>query len=309
MPSISICGQDGSYADELAAILSRQLGLPVWNAEALLRHAFPNELSEGQRRMFLRSPKFYRTEGPDGQTYLDHLRAYLMALPADRGRILLNCGGAQLLRADELSLNLYLSAPLDCRIERLAAEQALRRDEAEARIRRSDRRYQRFMNALFGPGQGDDSCYDLCISTARLSLNIVWGIARSCYDDSLIRLQLKPPNEAAPVEYKMQTAPVMKNPSELDFARLLDRYGIDWRYEPRRFPIEWDSEGRVSLAFSPDFYLPRFDLYLELTTMEQSYITRKNKKAKKVEELYPGVHVRIVNRNDFIQLMERFREP
>ena len=83
-------------------------------------------------------------------------------------------------------------------------------------------------------------------------------------------------------------------------------YGIDWRYEPKTFPVEWDSEGRVTLAFSPDFYLPRFNLYLELTTMNQRYVTMKNKKARKVQELYPGTNVRIVYRKDFLSMLERF---
>jgi hypoxanthine phosphoribosyltransferase len=31
--------------------------------------------------------------------------------------------------------------------------------------------------------------------------------------------------------------------SERQFARLLDFYQIDWRYEPTSFPIAWDREG------------------------------------------------------------------
>ena len=84
-------------------------------------------------------------------------------------------------------------------------------------------------------------------------------------------------------------------------------YHIEWKYEPKTFPVEWDSEGNVTLAFSPDFYLPRFDTYLELTTMNQKYVTKKNRKLKKVKELYPGTNIKIVYKKDFLELAERLR--
>ena len=70
------------------------------------------------------------------------------------------------------------------------------------------------------------------------------------------------------------------HPSEQVFANLLDFYGIAWAYEPRSFPLQWDKDGRVSEAFTPDFYLPEFDLYVELTTMKQALVTRKNRKIR-----------------------------
>ena len=101
--------------------------------------------------------------------------------------------------------------------------------------------------------------------------------------------------------------PVFKNETEAEFAKILDMYGIEWMYEPKTFPIEWDEEGNIKMAFSPDFYLPKFDLYLELTTMEQKYVTKKNKKARMVMDLYPGTNVRIVYKKDFQELVERLK--
>jgi hypothetical protein len=84
-------------------------------------------------------------------------------------------------------------------------------------------------------------------------------------------------------------------------------YEIEWLYEPKTFPIEYDAEGNIKMAFSPDFYLPKFDIYLELTTMEQKYVTIKNKKVRKVREMYPGTNVRIVYKKDFLSLVERLK--
>src|SRR3974377_1389818 len=81
--------------------------------------------------------------------------------------------------------------------------------------------------------------------------------------------------------------------SEEEFARLLDFYGIRWQYEPRTFPLEYDDKGNITEAFSPDFYLPDSDLFVELTTMKQSLVTKKNRKVRRLLELYPDIKIRL----------------
>ena len=79
--------------------------------------------------------------------------------------------------------------------------------------------------------------------------------------------------------------------SERQFAQLLDFYAIAWEYEPRSFDIEWDREGRVTQRFTPDFYLPEFDLYIEITTLNQKLVTKKNRKVRRLRERYPEIRV------------------
>jgi hypoxanthine phosphoribosyltransferase len=95
------------------------------------------------------------------------------------------------------------------------------------------------------------------------------------------------------------------HPSEQEFARFLDYYRIRWVYEPVSFPIDWDA-GRVTEMFTPDFYLPESDLYVELTTMKQSLVTPKNRKLRMLRELYPDVNVRLLYRKDYQQLLTKF---
>ena len=94
--------------------------------------------------------------------------------------------------------------------------------------------------------------------------------------------------------------------SERQFARLLDFYQIDWDYEPRSFDVEWDDEGQVTKKFTPDFYLPSFDLYIEITTMNQKLVTRKNRKVRRLRELYPSVNVKIFYQRDYLRLLEKY---
>ena len=94
--------------------------------------------------------------------------------------------------------------------------------------------------------------------------------------------------------------------SEAEFARILDFYHIVWQYEPRSFPIEWDEEGTATKSFTPDFYLPQHDLYIELTTLKQSLVTKKNRKVRRLRELYPDVNIKILYASDYRKLVEKF---
>jgi hypoxanthine phosphoribosyltransferase len=103
--------------------------------------------------------------------------------------------------------------------------------------------------------------------------------------------------------------PRFVNDAELEVAKLLDYYGVPWDYEPREFVLETDERGRVREATCPDFYLPEQDLYLELTTMKQSLVTRKNRKIRKLRELYPHVRVKLFYKRDFERLAQKYGIP
>jgi hypothetical protein len=95
--------------------------------------------------------------------------------------------------------------------------------------------------------------------------------------------------------------------SEEDFARLLTLYGLAWSYEPREFVLRRDDHGAVRAAMRPDFYLPELDAYVELTTMRQSLVTRKNHKVRLLREVHPSIDLTVVYRRDFEQLLASHR--
>ena len=89
-------------------------------------------------------------------------------------------------------------------------------------------------------------------------------------------------------------------------ARILDFYAVRWEYEPHTFPIMWNLEGAVVESFAPDFYLPELDLYLEMTTLRQRLVRKKNRKLRRLRELYPGVNVKLFYARDFRALMLKY---
>jgi hypothetical protein len=100
--------------------------------------------------------------------------------------------------------------------------------------------------------------------------------------------------------------PRFANDAEIECAKILDYYSVPWNYEPRTFVLEEDESGRVVEAFTPDFYLPEQDLYLEVTVMKQSLVTRKNRKLRRLRELYPDVKVKLFYKRDIERLAQRY---
>lgn len=111
--------------------------------------------------------------------------------------------------------------------------------------------------------------------------------------------------EVSPAEENRPGPTQFAHPSEREFAQILDFYGLRWVYEPRSFPLRWDGD-RVAEMFTPDFYLPDLDLYVELTTLKQSLVTEKNRKIRLMRELYPDINIKLLYRRDFHRILAKY---
>ena len=114
--------------------------------------------------------------------------------------------------------------------------------------------------------------------------------------------EASPPEPRAPEERRASFA----HASEAELARILDYYQVRWEYEPRSFPILWTLEGKVVESFAPDFYLPELDLYVELTTLKQTLVRKKNRKLRRLRELYPEIRIKLFYAKDFRALMLKY---
>jgi len=100
--------------------------------------------------------------------------------------------------------------------------------------------------------------------------------------------------------------PSFAHASEAELARLFDFYAIRWEYEPHTFAIGFDDDGSVTEAFTPDFYLPDFDLYIEVTVMKQSLTTKKNRKIRLFRERFPSLNVKLFGKRDVERLFGKY---
>jgi hypoxanthine phosphoribosyltransferase len=93
--------------------------------------------------------------------------------------------------------------------------------------------------------------------------------------------------------------------SERQFAELLTFYGVEWQYEPVEFVLDWHDDGTPKAAFRPDFYLPEHCCFVELTTLNQRLVTRKNAKVRRLRELHPEIDVKLLYQRDYLALLSK----
>jgi hypothetical protein len=113
-------------------------------------------------------------------------------------------------------------------------------------------------------------------------------------------------NRSLPLSLPERRRPNFVHPIEETFSKILDFYGLEWEYEPRTFPLDWDESGNVTEAFTPDFYLAQQDLYIELTTLRPKLSTDKNRKLRRLKELYPEINIKLFKRRELRDLMVKF---
>ncbi len=203
---------------------------------------------------------------------------------------------------------------LDSRLDRAAAQSALR----EAEWRERQLRKARFGRAI-PPAESFDlilnaesyeaaRMVDITESAAAARALAEHGLMSRAAESHMqfqIRLQLAK-HGIIPAGKAALPRTVFGHPSEQWFANLLDFYHIAWEYEPRSFPLQWDKDGNVIEAFTPDFYLPEADLYVELTTMKQALVTRKNHKVKLLRAIYPHINIQVFYQKDVQDLVTKY---
>ncbi|MDD3930898.1 MAG: cytidylate kinase-like family protein [Clostridiaceae bacterium] len=314
MAVITLSRQMASFGDEIAESVAEKLGWTLITRDTVLNRCFKPIVSKQTYQLLQESARFFLNMSEDGQTYRSILVDSVKSLTRESNAVCVGFG-SQIIFADcPGAIHLRIEAPESVRISRVLESYHVAETDAMRILQTADRKHKRFVSILFSTDLSNNSLYDMIINTANMSIESsvasILALQKEHeihrrHEEVLENHMASHPDRPLIIQNKPNEK-VFKNESEEEFARILDMYQIDWVYEPRTFPIEWDAEGNVTLAFSPDFYLPRFNTYLELTTMNQKYVTQKNKKAKRLQELYPGVNVKIVYKKDFESLIQRF---
>jgi len=301
MALIAVSGHPGCRFEEVARISAQRLGFELLT-QSRLRVLTDEEFGAG-------------AQIPD--------KAYPSLVATEAHVVYCAVGGELQARHFPGMLRVHVVAPenirignlmLDSRIERAAARQLLLQLEAEAR---ADRK------AKFGKTKATADLFDLVLNAESLTSEQMAELIETTVTTTglkergflsaaaeaqlqfqmrfrLARYGIVPPGHVT-IRKK-----IFAHQSEEMFANLLDFYRIAWEYEPRSFPIQYDRDGTVLESFTPDFYLPEFDLYVELTTMKQSLVTRKNRKVRLLRELYPNLNIQVFYQKDFENLIFKY---
>jgi len=308
MALIAVSGHPGCRFDEVARLSAHRLGY---------------ELLTQSRIAALAAEEFGAGVKIPDKAYTSLVTSLLARLATQHHLVFCASGGELQGRHFPGMLRVHVVAPenarignlmLDRRLERPAARQALLDLEAADR---ADRK------AKFGKTKASAELFDLVINAESLTTEQMAdlieatvasmglkerGLLSPAAEQQLqfqMRLKLARYGLVPPANVTLRSK-MFAHPSEEMFANLLDFYRIAWEYEPRSFPVKYDQDGSVLEAFTPDFYMPEFDLYVELTTMKQSLVTRKNRKVRLLRELYPHLNIQVFYQKDFENLIFKY---
>jgi hypothetical protein len=274
----------------------------------------------------------YSLSGDIGQTpresgssklFANLISAILADMAVLEDLVVLECGGQFIFRAFPNALHIRVVAAKDIRVHNAMEDQALSFGQALKEIEDHYRRTMRFLHSTFrrpieAPERYDlilnaggfdlHQCVELALAAAREKKLADFGmVSNETAERARLRNQIRLVRSLTKLSIEQnQSLAQFAHSSEMVFARLLDFYGISWQYEPRIFPLGYDDNGNITEAFSPDFYLPDSDLYVELTTMKQSLVTKKNRKVRRLHELHPEIKIKLLYQKDFEDLLFKY---
>ncbi len=319
MAVITISRQFGSNGEVVARLVAEKKGYLLVNKAMIVENLQSHGIGEDfdlfdEKNIRNIDQAEYRKMEKRRLHYLEAMHNFIYDLAIRENLVILGRGGQVLFKDFPPALHVKIIAPLKCRLEAVSKSYGLDEVVAARLIEEQDRDRQDYLRQIFDYNWLDLNLYHLVVNTGLFGVEeavaLVVNAARLKEDMGDIPVMIPEDNLREQVMSQVQdavgNAPIFAHPSEEEFAKMLDFYQIKWLYEPKTFPLEWDSEGNITVAFAPDFYLPEHDLYVELTTQKQKLVWKKNKKIRRLREIYPQVRIRIIYGRDYRGLLRKY---
>jgi len=309
MAVITISREPGAFSKEIAARLAGKLGFVLVDKVRLAQLWSEADLDEASLESVDEwIPSDEPITDPETEATIKLLPDLIAQLAEEQDLVIIGRAAQGLFRNLPGTLHVRLVAPRGFRVQQLQAQEGTSAREARRRIKTLEMQRARYLRFLYRLNRDDPCLYDLTLRVDRLSIEQALNLILAAVDEVNIR---QVPRSQIVEDLSHETIEPRENgpfanAAEEEFARFLEFYHIAYEYEPRTFPLETDAEGKIIEAFTPDFYLPEQDRYIELTTMKQSLVTRKNRKVRKLRRLYPDVNIRIFYQRDFYHLMAKY---
>jgi cytidylate kinase len=238
--------------DEVAEALSRKLGWELITRD-LLTSRFYDSATPYDLHMLSESVKYFLNPAPGGGTCLDVMVGNLEEFLDKHSGVLMGFGSQMIFAGRRDAVHVRIFAPKKARILRAKKHYHVSDAEAESILDAADRKHKKFVSTLFDADLNDPSHYHLTLNTEALSVDECVSAIIALHEAHERRRQMELETEQKQASSNLKECPIFKTEEEAEFAEILDRYHIAWEYEPKTFPIEWDAEGNVPMAFSPDF--------------------------------------------------------
>lgn len=311
MGIITISREFGSGGETVARLVAEKTRFHLVNKETII-----NGLSEFGIDQPPEDPeKAVSSEEIDqaGRSYIEAMHDYIYDLAIRKNLVILGRGGSILFKDYPPALHVRVIAQFTHRVNKVMKLYGLNSETAVKLVKEKDHEKRQYHRRIFDVNWNNTRPFDLVLNTEKMGLEDAADIIVAAYRIHAEPRQVKDGPASTDIENGILTSPAEEeadkfmHSSEEEFASMLDFYRIRWDYEPKTFLLEWDSEGNVIEAFSPDFYLPDQDLYIELTTQKPKQAWRKNRKIRRMKELYPKVNVRLIDKRGFESLLKKHR--
>jgi len=306
---ITISHEFGCGGDTIARFVAEKTGFLLVNKDTIARGLAEHGLDVPTDRL----EDLIEDEENEQllRQYVEAMHEYIYDLAIRNDLVILGRGGSVLFRGYPPALHVRLIAQFNRRLQRVIKLYDLNTETAVKLIKEQDRQKRQYYRLVFDVNWNNLRNYNLVVNTELMGLEDAADIIIAAYRVHAEPQEIKDGPGSVEIEDRLfedaaeTEAEEFMHPSEEEFARMLDFYRIRWEYEPRTFLLEWDSEGNVLEAFSPDFYLPDQDLFIELTTQKPKQAWKKNRKIRRMKDLYPDVNVRLIDKKGFESLLKK----
>ncbi len=307
MSIITISREFGSGGEAVARLVSQKTGFLLINKDSIARGLAEHGIEppgEGLEDLDLEQDEAARS-------YIEATHEYIYDLAIRNDLVILGRGGSILFKDYPPALHVRIIAQFTRRVQRVMKTYDLNSDTAVKLVKEKDRNMIRYYRQVFDVNWNNLRLYNLVLNTEIMELEDVADIIVGAYRIHAEPREIKDAPPKPEIEDSVFATPAenetehFMHSSEEEFAHMLDFYRIRWEYEPRTFLLEWDSEGNVVEAFSPDFYLPDQALFIELTTQKPKQAWKKNRKIRRMNELYPHINVKLIDKRGFESLLKK----
>ena len=308
MGIITISREFGSGGETIARMVAEKTRFLLVNKDTIVQGLAEYGIEKPTQRL---EDLVSGEEDQEGRKYIEAMHDYIYDLAIRNDLVILGRGGSILFSDYPPALHVKLIAQFTHRVQRVMKIYDLKSETAVRLIKEQDRSTSQYYRQLFNINWTNLRSYDLVLNTEKLNLEDVADIIITAYRIHAEPRGIKNGPGGVEIEDRVFTAPAdleadqFMHSSEEEFAHMLDFYRIRWEYEPKTFLLEWDSEGNVIEAFSHDFYLTDQALYIELTTPKPKHAWKKNRKIRRMKELYPDINVRLIDKKGFESLLRK----
>lgn len=180
---ITIGRQFGCGGKDIAGVLGKKLGIPVFDNELIIKAAQESgfsaeffERSDEKRRFFSLTSIFAGSYSSDSENFMSDKGLFkiqcetIRSIAEQGSAIIVGRCSDYVLRERGNTLSIFLTSPIEERVRRVAERMGISLEKAEETVEKQDRGREEYYNYYTFGNWGVASNYDLCIDSSKAGI-------------------------------------------------------------------------------------------------------------------------------------------